>query len=102
MTVPIISVDGLEVVIDRGDEWAHAVKSLALTVQRGETFALVGESGSGKSMTAFALMRLLPDALHVAAGSIEFEGHDLNQLPEQAMQSIRGRRIGMIFQEPST
>jgi peptide/nickel transport system ATP-binding protein len=102
VTVPILSVDGLEVVIDRGDQWSHAVKSLALTVQRGETFALVGESGSGKSMTAFALMRLLPDALHVAAGSIDFEGLDLNQLPEQAMQSIRGRRIGMIFQEPGT
>jgi peptide/nickel transport system ATP-binding protein len=102
MVAPVISVQGLEVVIDRGDQWDHAVKSLALTVQRGETFALVGESGSGKSMTAFALMRLLPDALHVAAGSIDFEGCDINQLPEKAMQSIRGRRIGMIFQEPST
>jgi peptide/nickel transport system ATP-binding protein len=102
MVAPVITVQGLEVVIDRGDQWAHAVKSLALTVQRGETFALVGESGSGKSMTAFALMRLLPDALHVAAGSIDFEGCDINQLPEKAMQSIRGRRIGMIFQEPST
>lgn len=102
MVAPVITVQGLEVVIDRGDQWAYAVKSLALTVQRGETFALVGESGSGKSMTAFALMRLLPDALHVAAGSIDFEGCDINQLPEKAMQSIRGRRIGMIFQEPST
>lgn len=102
MVAPVITVQGLEVVIDRGDQWAHAVKSLALTVQRGETFALVGESGSGKSITAFALMRLLPDALHVAAGSIDFEGCDVNQLPEKAMQSIRGRRIGMIFQEPST
>jgi len=102
MSAPVISVQGLEVVIDRGDQWAYAVKSLALTVQRGETFALVGESGSGKSMTAFALMRLLPDALHVAAGSIDFEGCDINQLPEKAMQSIRGRHIGMIFQEPST
>jgi peptide/nickel transport system ATP-binding protein len=102
MNAPVIKVQGLDVVIDRGDQWAHAVKSLALTVRRGETFALVGESGSGKSMTAFALMRLLPDALHVAAGSIDFEGCDINQLPEKAMQSIRGRRIGMIFQEPST
>jgi peptide/nickel transport system ATP-binding protein len=102
MVAPVITVKGLEVVIDRGDQWNHAVKSLALTIQRGETFALVGESGSGKSMTAFALMRLLPDALHVAAGSIDFEGCDINLLPEKAMQSIRGRRMGMIFQEPST
>lgn len=102
MVAPVITVKGLEVVIDRGDQWDHAVKSLALTIQRGETFALVGESGSGKSMTAFALMRLLPDALHVAAGSIDFEGCDINMLPEKAMQSIRGRRMGMIFQEPST
>lgn len=102
MSDTLLSVKDLEVVIDRGHQWDHAVKSLALTIDRGETFALVGESGSGKSMTAFALMRLLPDALHVVNGSVNFEGQDLNQLPEYAMQSIRGRRVGMIFQEPAT
>jgi peptide/nickel transport system ATP-binding protein len=99
---PILEVQDLDVVIDTGDAWRHAVQALALTVHRGETFALVGESGSGKSMTALALMRLLPEALRVTQGKIVVEGVDINTLSESSMRAVRGGRAGMIFQEPGT
>lgn len=98
----ILAVSNLDVVIDTGDVWRHAVQSLALTVHRGETFALVGESGSGKSMTALALMRLLPEALRITRGQVRLNTIDLNTLSEASMRAVRGARIGMIFQEPGT
>jgi len=98
----LLEIQNLAVGIDDGNQLRYAVKALALSVKRGETFALVGESGSGKSVTAMALMRLLPDALKTLDGQIELEGHDLNRLPEAQMRAIRGARISMIFQEPST
>lgn len=99
---PILEVQDLDVVIDTGDAWRHAVQALALSVHRGETFALVGESGSGKSMTALALMRLLPEALRVTQGKIVVGGVDINALSESSMRAVRGGRAGMIFQEPGT
>jgi len=99
---PVLRVQDLTIAIDHDEALLYAVKSLALTVHRGETFALVGESGSGKSMTAMALLRLLPDALKVVQGRILLDGEDINALPEFAMQRIRGARASMIFQEPGT
>ena len=98
----VLQVKDLNVLIESGEQLRHAVQALALTVRRGETFALVGESGSGKSMTAFALMRLLPDALRVSSGEVWLEGEEINRLSESSMRRIRGGRVGMIFQEPST
>jgi peptide/nickel transport system ATP-binding protein len=98
----ILSVQKLDVVIDTGEAWRHAVQALVLTVHHGETFALVGESGSGKSMTALALMRLLPEALRVTQGSVVLGGVDINTLSESSMRTVRGGRAGMIFQEPGT
>lgn len=98
----ILNVQDLDVVIDTGEVWRHAVQALALTVHRGETFALVGESGSGKSMTALALMRLLPEALRVTQGKIVVGEVDINTLSESSMRAVRGGRAGMIFQEPGT
>ncbi len=100
--IAILKVQELDVVIDTGEAWRHAVQALALTVHRGETFALVGESGSGKSMTALALMRLLPEALRVTQGSVVLGGVDINTLSESSMRTVRGGRAGMIFQEPGT
>ena len=97
-----IEVANLGVEIDSDAGLVRAIDGLALAIERGETFALVGESGCGKSMTALALMRLLPDAGRVASGRFELAGEEVFSLPEAAMRSIRGRRIGMIFQEPST
>ena len=98
----ILNVQDLDVVIDTGEAWRHAVQALSLTVHRGETFALVGESGSGKSMTALALIRLLPEALRVTQGKIVVGGVDINTLTESSMRTVRGGRAGMIFQEPGT
>jgi peptide/nickel transport system ATP-binding protein len=98
----VLNVKDLDIAIDAEDQLRFAVKALALTVSRGETFALVGESGSGKSMTAMALMRLLPEALRVTRGAIKLDGQELNTLTESSMRAVRGGRAGMIFQEPAT
>ncbi|MCB9988691.1 MAG: ABC transporter ATP-binding protein [Rhodospirillales bacterium] len=80
----------------------EAVKSASFNIKKGETLALVGESGSGKSVTALSIMQLLPYPLaaHPAGSSIVFDGQELVGAPESLMQTIRGKRIGMIFQEP--
>ena len=93
---------GLEVALDADAGIVKAIDGLQLAITRGETFALVGESGCGKSMTALALMRLLPENGRVVAGRVGLEGQDLLALPESGMRAIRGGRIGMIFQEPGT
>jgi peptide/nickel transport system ATP-binding protein len=78
-----------------------AVDGISLAVGAGETVALVGESGCGKSLTALSIMRLLPDPpARIVGGQVILNGRDLVALPEQAMLDVRGREIGMIFQEP--
>ena len=99
---PLLEVHGLDVDIASESGMTHAVKRLQLAISRRQTFALVGESGCGKSMTALALLRLLPDAGRIVGGQIDLDGEDLNRLPESAMRGVRGGRIGIIFQEPST
>ncbi|MFY1928756.1 ABC transporter ATP-binding protein [Achromobacter xylosoxidans] len=98
----LLAVRGLDVDIAGDSGMTHAVKRLQLAISQRETFALVGESGCGKSMTALALLRLLPDAGRIVGGQIDLDGEDLNRLPESAMRGVRGGRIGIIFQEPST
>ena len=98
----MLNIQDLEVALDSEAGIVRAIDGLRLSIQRGETFALVGESGCGKSMTALALMRLLPDNGRITAGRIELEGNDTLALPESQMRSVRGGRIGMIFQEPGT
>jgi peptide/nickel transport system ATP-binding protein len=93
---------GLEVALDADAGIVKAIDGLNLAITRGETFALVGESGCGKSMTALALMRLLPENGRVVGGRVGLEGEELLALPEAGMRAIRGGRIGMIFQEPGT
>ena len=80
----------------------YAVADLSFNLKAGQTFALVGESGSGKSMTALAIMRLLPDAALIDAGQVTLAGTDLFALSEAQMRSVRGGKIAMIFQEPAT
>jgi peptide/nickel transport system ATP-binding protein len=98
----MLDIQDLKVALDGEAGVVRAIDGLRLSIQRGETFALVGESGCGKSMTALALMRLLPENGRITAGRIELEGHDTLALPESQMRGIRGGRIGMIFQEPAT
>jgi ABC-type dipeptide/oligopeptide/nickel transport system ATPase component len=77
----------------------RAVDDVSFTLSRGETLGIVGESGSGKSVTALALMRLVPSPPgRIAAGSIRFEGRDLLSLSDAEIRAVRGRDIAMIFQ----
>ncbi|HWE21794.1 MAG TPA: ABC transporter ATP-binding protein [Hyphomicrobiaceae bacterium] len=80
----------------------RAVEGLSYSVRPGEMVAIVGESGSGKSVSALAVMRLLPPATARIAGSVRFDGRELLGLSEEEMRRIRGREIAMIFQEPMT
>jgi len=87
---------------DRDGRAVEAVSGISLSIAPGATLGLVGESGSGKSVTALAVMRLLPRDTARVSGSIRFEGRELSSLPEAAMRDLRGNRLGMIFQEPMT
>lgn len=98
----LLQLDDLRVTLDAEAGLVKAIDGLSLCIARGETFALVGESGCGKSMTALALMRLLPDSGRIAGGRSQLSGQDIFALPESAMRSLRGGKVGMIFQEPGT
>ncbi|PZP36608.1 MAG: ABC transporter ATP-binding protein [Roseateles depolymerans] len=98
----MLEIDQLGVELDADAGLVRALDGLSLSLQRGETFALVGESGCGKSMTALALMRLLPANGRITGGSVRLEGQDLLDLPEGRMRTVRGGRVSMIFQEPAT
>ncbi|HEU0202708.1 MAG TPA: oligopeptide/dipeptide ABC transporter ATP-binding protein, partial [Burkholderiaceae bacterium] len=98
----MLKIDNLHTVLDTDSGLVRAVEALSLSIDQGETFALVGESGCGKSMTALSILRLLPDNGRVAEGSVRIDGTDLTRLPEARMRDVRGRRIGIIFQEPAT
>ncbi|MGL5114451.1 MAG: ABC transporter ATP-binding protein [Beijerinckiaceae bacterium] len=97
----LLSVEGLSVEIATQAGPLHAVRDLSFTVGRGETLCLVGESGCGKSMTALALMGLLPRSATRRARHLSFDGIDLGGAGEP-IRVIRGKRVAMIFQEPMT
>jgi peptide/nickel transport system ATP-binding protein len=98
----MLEIDDIKVALDSEAGLVKAIDGIRLTLKRGETFALVGESGCGKSMTALALMRLLPENGRITQGEIRLDGKDTLALPATQMRAIRGGRIGMIFQEPGT
>ena len=97
-----LNVQNLVVDLQTEVGMARAVDALNLTLSKGQTFALVGESGCGKSMTALSLLRLLPDNAVIQSGQVQLSDVDVFQLSENQMRSIRGRRISIIFQEPSS
>ncbi len=98
----MLEIKDIKVELDAEAGIVKAIDGMRLTLARGETFALVGESGCGKSMTALALMRLLPENGYITQGDVLVDGQDVLALPESGMRAVRGGRIGMIFQEPST
>jgi oligopeptide/dipeptide ABC transporter ATP-binding protein len=101
MTAPaLLTVRNLTVSFDTRRGAFDAVREVSFDVAAGKTLGVVGESGSGKSVTAMALMQLLPDSATMTSGSIAFAGRDLAALGERAMQKIRGREIAMVFQDP--
>ena len=100
-TAPLLEVSQLRVTLQTPRGPADALRGIDLRMQRGDTLGLIGESGCGKSMTALALMGLLPEGARVQ-GSIRLSGRELVGLADEAMCSLRGNRIGMVFQEPMT
>jgi peptide/nickel transport system ATP-binding protein len=98
----MLNISDLKVALDAETGLVRAIDGLSLCIRRGETFALVGESGCGKSMTALALMRLLPENGRVTDGRLDIDSTEVFSLPESGMRKIRGGKIGMIFQEPGT
>ena len=99
-TAPILKIEGLQIALPEGADRPYAVDDVSLDLYPGEILCIVGESGSGKSMSANAMMGLLPDLVRPTAGQIMFEGKDLLTLPETELLDMRGRKIAMIFQEP--
>jgi len=101
MAAPPLEVQDLRTTLFTRRGEMKAVDGLSLSVGAGETVALVGESGCGKSLSALSIMRLLPDPpARIVGGAVKLNGRDVIALPEDGMLDIRGREIGMIFQDP--
>ena len=103
MADPILSVDNLQVSFRTDDGTVRAVRGVSFDIEPGETVGIVGESGSGKSVTNLALMGLVPKPPgRIDGGTAIFKGEDLLKMSDRKLQSVRGRKIAMIFQDPMT
>lgn len=103
MAETILEVKDLRTYFFNGDSVLRAVDGLSYSVHKGECMAIIGESGSGKSVSALSVLRLVPYPPGlIMDGKILFHGQDLMTLGDGEMQALRGNRISMIFQEPST
>ena len=98
---PLLAVDDLRVTLNTPRGPADALRGISFSLQRGQTLGLIGESGCGKSITALALMGLLPESAR-ASGSLRLDGRELLGLPEDDWCRLRGNRLAMVFQEPMT
>jgi peptide/nickel transport system ATP-binding protein len=96
----LLAIENLSISLPQGADRAFAIEGVSLNVKRNEIVCLVGESGSGKSMTAHAILRLLPDEVRIATGAVKFNGNDIARTDEAGMRNLRGGEISMIFQEP--
>jgi peptide/nickel transport system ATP-binding protein len=103
MSAPVLEISDLTVAIHGGGDRAHAAQGIDLSVGANEIVCVVGESGSGKSVTAQAVMGLLPKGLlSVKSGKIRLQGEELTQKSDAELRAIRGRQMAMVFQEPMT
>jgi peptide/nickel transport system ATP-binding protein len=98
----LLEVDNLQTAFRTADGIVRAVDGVSFAIDEGETLAIVGESGCGKSVTASSILRLIPQPPGRLAGAIRYRGVDLLTLSERDMRKIRGKEIGMVFQEPMT
>ena len=96
----LLAIEGLTVALPKGADRPHALENVSLSLKAGEILCVVGESGSGKSLTAGAVMGLLPEGVRATAGAIRYLGRDVLSLPPAEMRKLRGPDIGMVFQEP--
>src|SRR5437879_10790193 len=99
---PVLDVQGLTVRLPGGADRTNAVENISFAVAPGEIVCMVGESGSGKSVTAHAIMGLLPREVAATAGRVLLDGDDLMKKSPGALRRLRGDRMAMIFQEPMT
>jgi peptide/nickel transport system ATP-binding protein len=99
---PLLEVEGLRTSFHTRDGIVRAVTGIDFHVNRGEILGLVGESGCGKSVTSLSILRLIAPPGRIEAGSIRFDGQDLMQLRDNDMRKLRGNRISMIFQQPTS
>ncbi|MBL8584669.1 MAG: ABC transporter ATP-binding protein, partial [Rhizobiaceae bacterium] len=99
---PLLDIRGLVVRFEAGGGAFDVVRGVDFALERGRTLCLVGESGCGKSLTAMAILGLLPRSGRIASGQVLFDNMDLAGRGEEELRGVRGRRIGMIFQEPMT
>ena len=102
MSEPLLRIERLALALPDGADRLYAVDNVSYELSAGEILCVVGESGSGKSMTANAVMGLLPTGVHASRGRALFDGQDVLAMDEISHRALRGRRIGMIFQEPMT
>lgn len=100
MKETLINIKDLCIEFNSAGQTVKAVDKVSFDIKKGEVFALVGESGCGKSTTAMGIMQLIKDPGKIVGGSIEFDGKDLLQLSHEEMINVRGRDIGIIFQNP--
>ena len=99
---PLLEVKGLKTFFYTEDGVVKAVNGVDFAIRPGEVMGLVGESGSGKSVTSLSIMRLIGGSGKIVEGEILFEGKDLTKLPENEMLSLRGNKMAMIFQQPTS
>lgn len=102
MSETILSIENLRIHFETFAGEVQAIRGVNLKLEKGETLALVGESGSGKSVTAKSIMKLLSNNAVVKEGTITFKGENILEKSESDMQSIRGKEIAMVFQDPMT
>ncbi len=100
MSAPLLEIKGLSVEFGTKEKPLVVVNDVSFSVNAGEAVGVVGESGSGKSITALSILRLVPSPPARSSGQIFFQGQDLMQVPIEQMPKIRGKEIGMVFQEP--
>ena len=98
----LLEVKDLKTYFFTEDGIVHAVDGVDFSIKRGEILGLVGESGCGKSVTSHSIMRLIGQPGKIVGGEIWFDGRDLVKLPERDLRQIRGNRISMIFQQPTS
>lgn len=99
-TSPLLSVQNLSIPLEKGSDREFAVENVSFELHAGEILCIVGESGSGKSMSANAILGLLPPYMQPSQGSILFKGKDLVKTPEAELSKMRGKDMAMVFQEP--